>query len=452
MPHFPTSHSTLNAGALAAWALEHYPLSEPVRCRFHRKSMSDVYLVHAGDGEYVLKVYLHERAERGDPRACLIEGLLRRTERFLGTTLVGTNLAVVSSTTLADLIISRHCPAGWQTLANTLVMTPLILIVGELIPKSVGRAHADDISLVLAKPLRWAQSVLLPIVALTGWLADMLAGLVGRDPTHRSAYITRDDLRAIAEIATEEGLVPASAGSMLQTLFGLDKRSVSAAMVPLVDIRSIPHDTTVASVEALAVRTGFTRFPVYRGRIDEIIGVVDLRHVLYALHGERDDATHVAPDTGIGPFIQHDVVFVPETKLVGSLLHEMRYHRVPMAAVVDEHGGVVGVVTTEDLVEEVVGEIHDERDGDRYEFERVAHSVYECDGKLPARELTEHLGLEIEPGGYETVAGLVLKLAQRIPSVGERFRFGGYEIEVLELARRRVARVRFRLLADSEES
>ena len=398
------------------------------------------------------KVYLHERAERGDARACLIEGLLQRTERFLGTTLVGTNLAVVSATTLADVIISKHCPASWQTLANVLVMTPLILIVGELIPKSVGRAHADDISLVLAKPLRLAQSVLLPIVALTGWLADLLAGVVGRDPTHRSAYITRDDLRAIAEIATEEGLVPASAGSMLQTLFELDRRPVSAVMVPLVDIRSIPHDATVAGVEALAVRTGFTRFPVYRGRIDEIVGVVDLRHVLYALHSGREDADGVAPDTEIEPFVQHDVVFVPETKPVGSLLHEMRYHRVPMAAVVDEHGGVVGVVTTEDLVEEVVGEIHDERDADQYEFERVAQSVYDCDGKLPVRDLAEHFGLEIAPEGYETVAGLVLELAGRIPSVGERFRSGGFEVEVLELARRRVAKVRFRLLTDSEES
>lgn len=398
------------------------------------------------------KVYLHERAERGDPRACLIERLLQRTERFLGTTLVGTNLAVVSSTTLAGVLIARHCPPQWQTLANTLLMTPLILIVGELIPKSVGRAHADNISLVLARPLRFAQSALLPIVALTGWLADLLAGVVGRDPGHRSAFITRDDLRAIAEIATEEGLVPASAGSMLRTLFELDRRTVSTVMVPLVDVRSIPHDTTIASVEALAVRTGFTRFPVYRGRIDEIIGVVDLRHVLYALHSGRDDTTHGPPDTRLTPYIQHDVVFVPETKSVGSLLHEMRYHRVPMAAVIDEHGGVVGVLTTEDLVEEVVGQIHDERDADHYEFERVAQSVYECDGKLPVRDLADHFRLELEPEGYETVAGLVLKLAGRIPNTGDRFRFQGLEVEVLELARRRVAKVRFRLLAESEES
>lgn len=387
------------------------------------------------------KALLRNRADAGDGRARLVERLFRHTERFLGTTLVGTNLAVVTSTTLAELLISHWCTPGWESLANTLVMTPVILLAGEMLPKSIARAYADRVALIVARPLRVAQWLLLPLVWAAGRLAGLIADRVGApDPSRRTGFVTRDDLRAMAEIAAEDGVVNETTGTMLGALFDLDRRSVSAVMTPLVDVQSLSIDATVSEVEALSVKTGMSRFPVYRNRVDDIAGVIDLREVLCS---ERE-ADENAGDRPVLPFVRDDVAFVPENKSAGSLLHELQYQPLPMAIVVDEHGGVVGVVTVEDLMEEIVGEIHDERDRPEKGLTQVGETAYECEGRTEVRELREQLGIEFEFGGFQTAAGLVLKLAGRIPKAGETFQIGGFEVEVLELSGRRISRLRFR--------
>lgn len=394
------------------------------------------------------RVFLHAQAEQGDARAKLAQRMLAKPERFLGTTLMGTNLAVVSSTTLAQFLISTYLPGRWESLLNTLIMTPLILVVGEFIPKSIGRAHADGLALSLARALRCAEFALFVLVSAVGGVAGGIVKLLGASTgSGLSPYVTREDLRAMAELAVEQGLVPETSGAMLRTVFELDTQTVSAIMAPLVDVVLVPVEATIHSVEELAVETGFTRFPVYQGRVDEIIGVVDVRELLYVLTNEQG----LEPQTLTEPirdYVHSNIVYVPETKSVAALLHELRYQKVPMAVVVDEHGGVTGIVTAEDLVEQVVGEIHDERDRPAHKVEEESDSVFQCDGKLEIRDLAEHLGLDIEQDGFETAAGLVLKLAGRIPQQGESFQFQGYEIQVLERSRRRVARLRFRRLPD----
>ena len=395
------------------------------------------------------RTFLHSKAENGDRRAALAEEMLASAQRFLATTLTGTNLAVVSSTTIAQLLVAQHVPEEWASLANTIVMTPLILIVGELIPKSIARAHADVLALHLARPLRFFERwILRPLVWFSSHVAGFLAGFAGRDAdASETPYVTRDDLLAYAELATEQGVVTGEAGAMLCTVFDLDSKPLSAVMVPLVDVVAVPSTATVGDVEQLSVSSGLTRFPVYKDRIDEITGVIDVRQLLYGVYGTASsgESPFLAPRNGsIEPFVQHEVAFVPEMKSVGALLHELRYQKIPMAVAVDEHGGVVGVVTREDLVEEVVGEIHDERDALPTGMREVGDSVFECDGKVGIREAMEQLDIEIETNGFETVAGLVLAIAGRIPAAGEIVHFQRYEIEVLEVCGRRLSRLRFR--------
>lgn len=403
------------------------------------------------------KAFIHDRAEKGDRRALLIQDMLARTERFLGTTLMGTNLAVVSSTTLCQLLVARyllhtpsferfaawaHAPWNWESLINTIIMAPLILVFGELIPKSLGRAHAERFSLFLIRPLYLAGWCLVPLV----WGIQKVAALfcrmtVGTEVSGLTPRVTRDDLRALAELATEQGLVPEAAGSMLQTVFDLDRRPVSTMMIPLVDVASVPIEATVRDVEELSIRTGYARFPVYLERIDEIVGLVSLRGLLYRRQDQRGQP--IRPDTPISQFVHRHVVFIPESKPVGELLHELRYQKMPMAVVVDEHGGVVGILTMEDLVEQIVGEIHDERDQAPLELCQIAETVYECSGKMDVRELGERLGLDIDHDGFETAAGLVLKLAGKIPEEHDRFVYRNYDIEVLKVEKRRIDRIRF---------
>jgi len=407
------------------------------------------------------KAFIHDLAQRGDPRAGLIRDMLSRTERFLGATLTGTNLAMVAATSLCQVIVMRHvvpsagfqafveavpAPWNWEYVVNAFIMTPSILVMAELVPKSIGRAHADRLALALIGPLRLAATVLLPVSWSVGRVAAFLASL-GGGPVHNAfaPTVTRDDLKAMAAMASEQEIVPDVVGSILQSVFELDRKPVSTMMVPLVDVVAVPLQATVGDVERLSVETGHAQFPVFEGRSDSIVGVVSLRHLLYESSERGQD---LPPETPIAPYVRREVMFVPESRSVSGLLHELRTEHTPMAVVVDEYGGVVGILTLVDLVEELVGELHDERDRPAAVLAMLEGGAFECDGKTTIEVLSDALGLVIQRDGFDTAAGLVLKLAGRIPSEGERFRFDQYEVEIVKVTRHRLARLRFRRLGE----
>jgi putative hemolysin len=390
------------------------------------------------------KATLRARAENGDARAGLMQKMVARMELLLGTTLVGTNLMMVSATTFTAILVTHYFGGENEALINTVLMVPLLLVIGELVPKTLGRTHADEMALRVARSLRLLFMILYPLVWFSSAAAAFISKVTGlaRKP---QSHVTREDIRALAELAGEEGVLPGRAVEMMQTVFELGSRTVEAVMIPLVDVAAIHETASFGDVEKIAAETGFTRFPVYRDRIDDMVGIVDVRHVLYGIGAAESDLDQQITSP-IREYVQRDIVFVPETKSVEELLHELHYHKIPMAVVVDEHGGVVGIVTTEDLIEEVVGEIRDERDRDQHKVRQVAESVYECDGKLEVRDLDEKLGIKVDADGFETVAGLVLKLAGRIPHTGDCFSYQGFEIEVLKVVKHRVAKLRFRRL------
>jgi CBS domain containing-hemolysin-like protein len=183
---------------------------------------------------------------------------------------------------------------------------------------------------------------------------------------------------------------------------------------------------------------------VYDGRVDEVIGIVSLRQCLYQQLPSEDQNPEKLASQGIAQFVNTKVLFVPESKSVSALLDELRYQHMPMAVVVDEHGGVVGIITVEDLVAQIVGGIHDARNRQSAMVKPIAEGVFECDGKADVRELEEYMGMTIDNQGFETAAGLVLKIAGRIPRVNEHFTYGDFDIEVLAVRRRRIMKLRFR--------
>lgn len=403
----------------------------------------------------ISKASIQDLAQKGNPAAQLIRRMLAKAERFLGTILLANNLVNVSATTICQVFLAHSVFSNsavtsflariplrwnWENVGNTLVMTPLILLFGELLPKSLGRAHADALAPRIVRPLQWVDWLLRPAVVLIGWIANGLVRLLGGEPGGLVApHVTRDDLRALADMAAEQGLVPEQAGAMLKTVFQLDQRPIAAMMTPLVAVHSLSVTATIAEAEALAAESGHARFPVYRNRVDDIVGTLDVRTLLF----RRSQDSKLADRTGIAPFVDREALFVPESKSVVDLLADLRYRKAYMMIVVDEHGGVTGIVTLRDLVEEIIGEMHDEREESGTSIERVGDEIFECEGRLDVRELAEHLVLEIEPNGFETAAGLVLKLAGRIPREGETFALDGYDVTILAMDRHRIERLRF---------
>jgi len=403
--------------------------------------------------------WLKERAERGDPCGAQACRLMDQAGAFLGTVLFGNNLVNITITTLfrtmlalailnADLLAllpsSLRVWSGWEDWLTTLIVTPTMLLFGEMLPKAIGRNHADKLALVLVRPLTIANRLFKPFVVSLDWISGRLARfLTGRELEVQRGRVTRDDLRILAEVATEQGLVRKEAGDMLQMVLGLDTKPIETVMVPLVDVRSVPLTATVAELEALGAQTGFSRFPVFDGRVDEIVGIVSLRQCLYDQPVRMNENTARMDAQKITPYVNRNVLFVPESKSVSELLYELRFQHIPMAVVVDEHGGVVGLITVEDLVAEIVGGIHDARNQESVMIRVVSPQLFECDGKADIRDIEEHLGFNIANQGFETAAGLVLKLAGRIPKAGDRFPYENWFIDVLEVRRHRVVKLRF---------
>ncbi|OPZ31652.1 MAG: Magnesium and cobalt efflux protein CorC [Lentisphaerae bacterium ADurb.BinA184] len=310
-------------------------------------------------------LFIHAQEQRGDRNAPRVRQLLSRMEMVLVTTLVGTNLMHVSSATLAELLLHRHVPGQWEALVNTLLMTPIILVFCEMVPKATGRTHANRLSLLVARPLRAVELAFLPIVALVNVLSTGAARLFG-GPRRRRGAVTRDDLQVITDMAAEEGTLPEGAVGMVQTVFELRDRPVSSVMIPLMQMAAVREEAMVEDALRLSAVTGFSRFPVYRGHIREVVGILDVRAVLYRLPAENLRQSSAPPRAPVRNFMQADFARVPEHRPVGELLHELHFHKTPMAAVINRGGAVIGFVTTEDLIEEVVGDIRDERETDAH--------------------------------------------------------------------------------------
>jgi CBS domain containing-hemolysin-like protein len=292
-------------------------------------------------------------ASKGDNRAKLALRLLTRSEQLLATTLIGTNIAVVTVTTLATWLVARHIPTGWsESLVATLLMTPVILVFAELIPKCVCRVRADGMTLHIARPLRLAQRLLYVIIAVAGGITRALLWLLpGRRGT-TTIDVSREELKALAQIGEEHGVLAPQTRRMIQSVFDLGDRLASTVMVPLSRMASVPLQSTIEDVQSLAQRVGFSRFPVYEGPRENIVGIINLTDILYS---------SADPGTPIDGFVRRQIARIPRSKSVGALLTEFRFSQVPLAIVVDDAGRALGSLSPQDLLEEIVGSIRDER-------------------------------------------------------------------------------------------
>lgn len=291
-------------------------------------------------------------ASKGDRRAKLALKLLDKSEELLATTLVGTNIAVVSSTTMATWLIARWVPLHWsESLIATLIMTPVILVCSELIPKCIFRTQADSIALHIAGPLRLAQRLLYVIIVIATRITRTLLWLTRKTGSSVGSDVTRRELKALAQIGEEHGVFAPQTRLMLQSAFDLGDRLVGTVMVPLKRMIAVPAQATIEQVEQLTAHTGYSHFPVYQDQPDNIVGIVNLTDIMYG---------SALADSPIEPLVRPEVARISPDKSVGALLTEFRYSQVPLAIVVGKDGRALGLLSPQDLLEEIVGTIRDE--------------------------------------------------------------------------------------------
>ncbi len=376
------------------------------------------------------RLKLRHLAEEGHPVAARYLEAFRQPERTLATAMMGVTIAhIVASSAATFALLPVVGPTA--PLLVTLVLTPVMLVFGEIIPKAVAREWATNLVLKLYRLLTWSAVALAPFVAFANVVVAALLRLFGaRQPATRQ-FVSREELKALLSMEPGEADVTTQEAEMIDKIFDLGDTTVREVMVPLVEVVMLPETATPAEAIALIRQRGFSRLPVYRQRETNIAGVVAAMDLL------RRGAEASRLDE-----LMRQPYYVPESKRIDDLLREMQRARVQMAIVVDEYGGSTGIVTLEDILEEIVGEIHDEHDRPSAAAERLPDGSYRVAARTNIDELNEALDWTLPKQDYETVAGLVLATLGRIPRIGEEFQVRGYTVTVLEADARRVTTVK----------
>jgi putative hemolysin len=376
------------------------------------------------------RVRLRHMAEGGHRTAARYLDAFRRPERLLSTAMMGVTLAHITASTVATWALIPIA-GGTAAVLVTAALSPLMLVVGEVIPKAVARERATTLILWLFPVIELVGKVLMPLT----WGANALVGralaLVGRQPISTRQFVSREELKLLLQTEPEEADVTVTEAEMIDKIFDLGETAVREVMVPLVDVAALPETASPADAVRLIQDRGFSRIPVFSDRVFNIVGLVTAMDLLRR-GGESVDLR----------VLMRPATYVPETKHIDDLLREMQKSRVQQAVVVDEYGGAIGIVTVEDIVEEIVGEIRDEHDRTSDTVERLSDGSYRVAGRASLDEVNEALEWELPKGDFETVGGLVLATLHRIPVVGEVFRVGRYTVTVLEADKRRVLAVR----------
>ena len=394
----------------------------------------------------VNKVKINQLAESGNKRAELIKRLIESPEKMLGMTLVGTNLMHVITTEIGLLlviaILGRFTSIGKiigklplnDALIATLITTLLVLIFAEILPKTICRAKADKLALRYAYFLRFSEAILSLVVMGVTCITNIFMRSIVNNHHQESKDIQRDELRLLATMGEQSGLIERNQRRMIHSVLDLQQKTVERMMVPFVKIVAVPQNTDIETFMNIASESGFSRIPVYDGRIDNIVGIVNLLDVIYA---EDDTQT-------VRSLVRRDIQFVPESKNISILLKELQKSRNTMVFVVDEYGGTIGLITVEDLIEEIVGEFADERDTD-LNIQQIDSKTLECEGRTEIETMNElFLGLKIPSGNYETIAGYILSQTGTIPEKGTQIETNQLIITVETVNSRSIQKVMIR--------
>ena len=413
-------------------------------------SMSEMALVNARH------VLLQHDAEEGDKRAERALGLAADSGQFLATiqvaiTLVGFFASAAAATNLSDPFAAWLSGLGVQWLAViapglapvliTLVVSYLSIVVGELVPKRIALSDAERVSKMVAGPLMVFQKIASPLVALTSASANGLSRLFGIKNADERQNVSEEEIKYMV---TDNDELLEDEKRMIHDILDLGDMTVHEIMTPRVDMMLVEDTDTVRQAVERMRGTGYSRLPVYHEDIDRIVGIVHFKDLVAPLmDGKEND-----------PVAEHayEAMFVPETKDLFPLLAEMQTNRQQMAIVVDEYGGTDGLITVEDIVEEIVGEIVDETDRENPFVEQESENVWLVDGRFPVEDAVE-LGWPVEDSAdYETIAGWLMSMLDSVPQVGEELEFGGYRFKIQAMRRRRISTVRVERLDDPSPS
>jgi len=375
---------------------------------------------------------LNRLAEQHGPDQAPLQPLLSRPHELLVTLLVGITLANIGASALAASIAATlFGPVGLAV--SIAAMTVLLLVFGEVLPMTLAVEHPERYSAWVSRPVAWLSAVLWPVRAMLNALTAVTLRLVGSERKRGEPEISEEELRTLVDVGAREGVVDRTEREMIHKVFELEDTLVREVMVPRPDMFCLDVVTPPADILPLLREHLHSRVPVFDDTVDHIVGVLYTKELLPHLKG-------LPPDFALRSHL-HPPYFVPESKRADTLLREFQAKKLHLAVVVDEYGGTAGLVTLEDLLEELVGEIRDEFDEEERLIQKVDATSYRVSGKLPIDEFNAATGLHLPKESFDTVGGWVLDLFGRVPNRGEKAQAGDVTVTVEKVERTRVIEV-----------
>ena len=419
-------------------------------------AMAEIAVISLNDAK------MEKLAEDGHKKAKLVLKLTKNPTKFLSTIQIGITLAgfltsASAATSFAEMLtdavtgkfgLPESIVSPVAVVLITLIMSYFSLVLGELVPKRIGMQIPEKVAFAVAKPLYVIAKLTSPFVKFLSVSTNGVVRLLGFDPNADEEVVTEEEIRMMVDVGGEKGVIEDDQKEMINNIFEFDDMDAGDVMTHRTDVVAADvNDTTLEEFMALAIENGRSRIPLYDEDIDNIVGIVYIKDLLKYVGKE-------VKVKGTLKNIMREPYFVPESKDCGELFKEMRLQRIQMAVVVDEYGGTAGIVTLEDIVEAVMGDIQDEYDEEEEEISKIDENTFTVEGTIDIEEIDELIGRELPEGDYETLAGFIMDELQCIPKNGEMNEvvFENVKFTVLEVEDRRIEKIKVEITPVVEEN
>jgi putative hemolysin len=378
-----------------------------------------------------------------------LDWLKENPSMMLGTILVGNNVVNISASAIATLVaIFALEKSGLGSIGVALgftigIMTFAILVFGEIIPKTIAIRNAEKFALAFAPTVRIISIALFPLTKVLVLISTPFVVLFGGKMPKRGPFLTIDEIKMLLSIGEREGVIEEEEREMISSIFEFGDTIVREVMTPRPDMQCVDVSDPMDKIVDLIIEGGHSRIPVHEGNIDNIVGVIYAKDI-FKIQSPKQKEQSVRD-------LLRTALFVPEAKKVHVLMHEMQAARTHIAIVVDEYGGTAGLVTMEDLVEEIVGEIYDEFEKKVKSVEKIDDSTTVVDARLSISDVSDLLDIKLPKDGYDTFAGFIFGLLGKVPAVGDQLQYEDILISVERVHRRRITRAKVVKLKKSQE-
>ena len=421
-------------------------------------AMSEIALISLNDAK------LEKQADEGSKKAKQVLKLTKNPSKFLSTIQIGVTLAgflasASAATTLAEMLTAVVASSIGEQYENiispiavvlvTIVMSYFTLVFGELAPKRIGMQIPEKIAFRVVGVLKAVSKITSPFVKVLSVSTNAVVRLLGFDPNASEEVVTEEEIRMLVDVGQEKGVIEDVQKEMINNIFEFDDLNAGDIMTHRTDVAAVDvEDDDIESFLNLAIEKGFSRIPVYEGELDNIIGIIYVKDLLKYVGKSLPAKANLKK-------MAREAYFIPETKSCGELFTEMSAKKIQMAIVVDEYGGTAGILTLEDLVEAIMGNIQDEYDHEDEEISKIDDNTFTVDGTIDIEEIEELLGKTLPEGDYETLAGFIIDQLQFLPKDGEmnEVEFENVKFTVLKVDERRIEKIKVEItpLPESDE-